>query len=94
MLIKLKVHKGKKLKEPAITLWIQKQRDLKRELETIFQFFKDNIDVSNSWPFKRYFKVKSDNPAILLSFFSAVQEMIPDLYFSEPRSLSMKGAII
>ncbi|MCP6718663.1 MAG: MFS transporter [Patescibacteria group bacterium] len=78
--LKLKVKKGKNFKYQMI-IWLKKNTELEKELEMIFEFFKENILIMNTMKFCRYYKITSKNPAIMLSLCSSVNELIPDAYF-------------
>jgi hypothetical protein len=82
MIIKLKIttdRKNKKRKK-KIVLWIQKHKDFDQDICQVLSFFKTNVKISQAWRFRRYYKITSENPAILLSLFSTIQELIPEVY--------------
>lgn len=81
MKLRLKVKKEKK-SNYRILLWIQKATEIEKDLEALFEFFKKNILISNLGKPFRYYKVTSENPAIMLSLCCAINELIPDTYFS------------
>jgi hypothetical protein len=78
MILKLKV---KNKKNRRIVAWIQKSKDFGDNLQQIFQFFKNKVKISKLSRFTRFYIVSSKNPAIILSIYSAVQDLIPDIYF-------------
>ena len=82
MILKLIIKKDKKTKKNIIIVWIQKGREFEQDIQQIFQFFKDNLEITEKVRFCRYYQVSSQNPAIMLSLFSALQEIIPDIYFN------------
>ncbi|MHA1148328.1 MAG: hypothetical protein ACTSR8_08785 [Promethearchaeota archaeon] len=82
MILKLIIKKDKKTKKNNIIVWIQKGREFEQDIQQIFQFFKNNLQITEKVRICKYYKVSSSNPAIMLSLFSALQEIIPDIYFN------------
>ena len=82
MILKLIINNGKKKKNRTVTAWIQKDNEFKDDVQQLFQFFKDNIKISEKRRFHEYYKVTSERPAIMMSLFSTVHELIPEVYFS------------
>ena len=70
-----------------ITAWIQKHEDFEEDLKQIFEFFKSNIKISKKRRFHTYYRINSENPAIILSLFSTIQEIIPEIYFKNEKAL-------
>ena len=87
MILKLKV-KGNKKKN--ITLWVQKSKDFDDSLLQIFKFFNDNIRISKWSRFTRFFIISSENPGMLMSMFSTIQDLIPDMYFNQEESIEIE----
>ena len=81
MILKLIVKNNNKLKRNKIIVWIQKHKDFDNDISQIFQFFKNNIKISEKRRLYRYYKVSSDNPAIMISLFSTIHDLIPEIYF-------------
>ncbi|MHA1293756.1 MAG: hypothetical protein ACTSQJ_13945 [Promethearchaeota archaeon] len=81
MILKLVIKENKKTKKNQIIVWIQKGREFEKDVQQIFNFFKESIMINEKIRKCRYYKVTSKNPAIMLSLFSALQEIIPDIYF-------------
>ena len=79
MILKLKVKKNKKRR---IIAFIQKDKDFNDSIHQILRFFENEVRVSKLSRFTRYYKVSSENPAVILSLFSSVQDLIPDIYFN------------
>ncbi|MHA2283289.1 MAG: hypothetical protein ACXAC5_20805 [Promethearchaeota archaeon] len=77
--MKLKVKNNRK---KSIVAWIQKSKEFDESLHQIFQFFKDEVRISKWSRFTRFYIVSSENPAMILSMFSTIQELIPDIYFN------------
>ncbi len=85
MKLKLKIKPNKPykpLKNMRIIAWIQKHSDFDKDVRQIFQFFKGQIKISKLSKFLRYYIVSSENPAIILSLFSSIQDLIPEIYFN------------
>jgi hypothetical protein len=92
MILKLKI-KLKKYKGYYLIAWIQREKVTKPDLEQIIKFFKDQIQVSKIWKVHSYYRVTSENPAIIISLFSTLQELIPEIYFDEEKILSIDKAL-
>jgi len=90
MIIKLKIKVEKSIKKKQIVVWIQRQEDIENDIQQLFQFFKDQIEVSKIKRILSYYRVSSENPAIMLSFFTALQEIIPDIYFNNDDSVEFE----
>ncbi len=82
MILKLIIKNNKKTGKNDLKACIQKNKDVDNEIKQILQFFKDNIKISTKRRFYNYYKVNSDNPAIIMSLFSTVLDLIPDVYFN------------
>ncbi len=79
MILKLKVKKNKKRR---IVAFIQKDKDFNDSISQILRFFEDKVRMSKLSRFTRYHIISSENPAMILSLFSTVQDLIPDIYFN------------
>ncbi|TFG14214.1 MAG: hypothetical protein EU535_03745 [Promethearchaeota archaeon] len=79
MIFKLIIKKHKKGNN--ITAWIQKHKEIEEDLKEIFEFFKNNIKISKKKRFHSYYQINSENPAIILSIFTTIHEIIPEIYF-------------
>ena len=90
MILKLIIKKDRKLKNNRILVWIQKHKEFEEDVQQLFNFFKDNLKIVSKHRLSNYYKVTSDNPAIMMSFFSALQEILPDIYFKSERLRDMK----
>ncbi|MFX1587987.1 MAG: hypothetical protein ACFFC1_07520 [Promethearchaeota archaeon] len=93
MILKLMIKSNKKTNQNQIFLWIQRHKDFKKDIQQIFQFFKDQIDVSKKRKILPYYRITSDNPAILLSLFSAIQDLIPEIYFKVENSIEIEKSV-
>ncbi|MFX1426232.1 MAG: hypothetical protein ACFFBE_07255 [Promethearchaeota archaeon] len=84
MKLKLKV---KNNKNKRLVAWIQKNKDFNDSVNQLFRFFKDQIKVSKISKITRYYIISSENPGVILSLHSAIQDLIPEVYFSSEDSL-------
>jgi len=82
MILKLKI-KSKKNKGHYLIAWFQREKTTKPDVEQVIKFFKEQIHVSKIWKVHSYYRVTSENPAIIISLFSTLQELIPEIYFNE-----------
>ena len=86
MNIKLKIITEKSSKKKQMVIWIQKHEDIENDIQQIFQFFNEQLDISKIRRILPYYKVTSENPAIMLSFLTTLQEIIPEIYFCNENS--------
>jgi hypothetical protein len=93
MIIKLKVKKKKKSNEKKIIILVQKHDDFVSEMNQIFHFFKDQIEYTIKSRLFQYYKITSDNPAIMLSLLSALQELIAETYFNTGESIEVEESL-
>ena len=82
MILKLKIKSYNKTKKTQLFVWIEKNKKFKEDVQQLIQFFKEQIQVKKRLGLHIYYKITSDNPAIMLSLLSTVQELIPDIYFN------------
>ena len=90
MIIKLKIRWNIKAKRNEIYVWVQRHEDFKIDIEQIFQFFQDQLTYKKIWRFHKYYKITSENPAIMISFVSTIQELIPEIYFNSEESIDIE----
>ena len=90
MNLKLKIKYDKKSKKRKISAWIQRNKDFESDIKQLLHFFKDQVQFSIKRRFFPYYKITSENPAIILSLFSAIQDLIPDIYFNTNESFEFK----
>jgi hypothetical protein len=83
MILKLITSNDSKKGSSQMEVWIQKDKDFNLSIIEILRFFKENIKIYKKWRFHMFYKITSENPAILLSLFSALQELIPEIYLKE-----------
>ncbi len=82
MILRLKIKSNNKSKTKQIFVWIEKNKEFKEDVQQLIQFFKEQIQVKTRLGFHIFYKITSDNPAIMLSLLTTVQELIPDIYFN------------
>ena len=90
MILRLKIKTNNKSKKKQIFVWIEKNKEFKEDVQQLIEFFKEQIQVKTKIGFHVYYKITSDNPAIMLSLLTTVQELIPDIYFNTNDSVSIK----
>ena len=90
MILRLKIKSNLKTKKKQIFVWIEKNREFKEDVLQLIQFFKDQIQVKTRLGFHMYYKITSENPAIMLSLLTTVQELIPDIYFNSNQSVDVE----
>ena len=90
MILRLKIKSNIKTKKKQIFVWIEKNKEFKEDVLQLIQFFKDQIQVKTRLGFHKYYKITSDNPAIMLSLLTTVQELIPDIYFNTNDSVNVE----
>jgi hypothetical protein len=90
MILKLKIKSNNKADKTQLYVWIEKNKEFEDDAQQLIQFFKDQIQVKTKQGLHTYYKITSDNPAIMLSLLTAVQELIPDIYFSTNQSLDLE----
>ncbi len=93
MILKLKTKSNRKTNQNQIFIWIQRHKDFKKDIQQILQFFKDQIVVSKKRKLLPYYRITSDNPAILLSLFSTIQDLIPEIYFKVENSVEIEESV-
>ncbi len=90
MILKLKIKSNSKTKKKQIFVWIEKNKEFKEDVQQLIQFFKKQIQVKKRLGVHIYYKITSDNPAIMLSLLTTVQELIPDIYFNPNDSVNVE----
>ena len=93
MILKLIIKNSKKKRNSTVTAWIQKDNEFEDDVQQLFQFFKDNIKITEKRRFHRYYKVTSERPAIMMSLFSTAHELIPEVYFSKGGSCGTENSL-
>ncbi|MFX0081545.1 MAG: hypothetical protein ACFE94_07320 [Candidatus Hodarchaeota archaeon] len=73
--------KVKNKKRKRLVAWIQKHKDFDDNIQQLFRFFKDKITFSKLSRVMKYYIVSSENPGIILSLFSTLQDLIPEICF-------------
>jgi len=90
MILKLKIKSNNKTKKKQIFVWIEKNKAFKEDVQQLIEFFKEQILVKKRIGRHIYYKITSDNPAIMLSLLTTVQELIPDIYFNSSQSVDVE----
>jgi len=90
MKLKLKVKKNKRKR---LVAWIQKNKDFDDNIQQLFRFFKNKIKISKISRVMKYYIVSSENPGIILSLFSTIQDLIPEIYFDSEDSLELEEIV-
>ena len=80
MILKLKIKSNKA--DNRIVVWIQRYTKIESDLIQIFEFFKENITISQIRLIHKYYKISSENPAIMMSLISSIHDIIPEVYFT------------
>ncbi|MHA1670459.1 MAG: hypothetical protein ACTSV5_07745 [Promethearchaeota archaeon] len=93
MIIRLKIKREKGSEKKRIVVWIQRHQDIENDVQQLFQFFKDQMVIEKTRRILPYYRVSSENPAIMLSFFTALQEIIPEIYFCNEDSVEFEETI-
>lgn len=93
MILRLKIKNKRKSKQKNIYVWIQRHNSFNQDILQIIQFFKDQILVSKKRRILPYYRITSDNPAVVLSLFSTVQDLIPEVYFKEESSIEIEETV-
>jgi hypothetical protein len=93
MIVKIKVHNNRKTNVNYIEVWVQRKKELDQDLVQIFQFFEDQITYKSIRRFHPYFRITSDNPAMLLSLISSLQELITEIFFNDDKTIKLKEEI-
>ncbi|MHA2288496.1 MAG: hypothetical protein ACXABG_06895 [Promethearchaeota archaeon] len=90
MILKLKIKSNSKTKKKQIFVWIEKNKEFKEDIQDLIGFFKDQIQVKKRLGIHIYYKITSNNPAIMLSVLNTIQELIPDIYFNPNDSFNIE----
>ena len=90
MILKLKIKSNNKTKKQQIFIWIEKNKEFESDVQQLIEFFDTQIQVKTIVGFHLYYKITSDNPAIMLSLLTAIQELIPDIFFNTDESLDLE----
>ena len=86
LIIKIKIKpKNRNIIRNTIELWVQRRKELDQDLKSLFQFFENQLNYKKIRRFHPYFKITSQNPAMILSLISSLQELIPDVFFEDEK---------
>ena len=90
MILRLKIKSNNKTKKQQIFIWIEKNKEFESDVQQLIEFFDSQIQVKTIVGLHLYYKITSDNPAIMLSLLTAIQELIPDIFFNTDESLDLE----
>ncbi|MBD3194998.1 MAG: hypothetical protein GF317_08090 [Candidatus Lokiarchaeota archaeon] len=62
---------------------IQKEKKFLDDINQLIQFFGDNVQISNKYGIHRYYKISSENPALIFSLITALLEIIPEILITQ-----------
>ncbi len=91
MILRLKIKPVKNANNKQIFAWIQDHKDFREEVKQLLKFFKDQIIVKKRIRFHKYIRMTSENPAIMLSLLSAIQDLIPEIYFKSEEEIDIEN---
>jgi len=83
MIIKLKLRKGLDRKYSDIVAWIQRDTEFEKDIVDVLEFFNENIKITQKRRFHKYYKIKTSNLAVMISFISTILEIIPETLIIE-----------
>ncbi|MFX1390978.1 MAG: hypothetical protein ACFE9Z_13015 [Promethearchaeota archaeon] len=89
----MKIKPKKPPKKKRIIAWIKKTSEFNDDILQLLELFKDNLKISKFSKILNYYIVTSENPAIILSLFSSIQESIPEVYFNTENSVEIEDLI-
>ena len=81
MILKLKIKLNHITNKKQIFIWIQKDKEFKKDIDQLLKFFKETTNIITVYRLHKYYKITSKNPAIMLSLLNTIQELIPEIYF-------------
>jgi len=85
--------KVKDKKRKRLVAWIKKDKDFEDNLHQLFRFFNNKISISKISKIMKYYIISSENPGIILSLFSTIQDLIPEIYFNSEDSLELEELV-
>ena len=90
MILRLRVKSTSNSNKNRIIVWVQNHKSLKEEIQQLLEFFKDDVSVKQRLFIHKYYKITSENPAIMLSLLSTIQELIPEVFFNSSDSIDLE----
>jgi hypothetical protein len=93
MKLKLKIKPNRKSNQNRIIAWIRKTSEFDNDVLQLFKLYKDSLKISKMSKLLNYYIITSENPAIILSIFSSIQESIPEVYFNKENSIEIEDLI-
>ena len=94
MILRIRIKNDRKFKKNKITAWIQREEKFEKDLKQLFKFFENEIEISKIRRIYKYYRITSDNPAIMMSFFSTVYDLIPEIYFNLNETMEKGNSIL
>ncbi|MFX1500974.1 MAG: hypothetical protein ACFFDH_08440 [Promethearchaeota archaeon] len=93
MIIKTKVKSHKKDNKKVIIVWIQNHKDFDKDLQDLLNFFKDQVKYTIVYRIRQFYKITSNNPAIMFSLISSIQDIIAESYFNTEEPIELQEPI-
>lgn len=93
MIIKTKVKSQKKDNKKVVVIWIQKHKDFNKDLKELLNFFKDQVKYTLINRIRQYYKITSNNPAIMFSLISSIHDIIAESYFNTEESIELQESV-
>ncbi len=90
MIIKTKFKFNRRNNTKFMIVWIQKHKDFDDDIQDILKFFKDQITYTLIQKIHQHYKITSDNPAIILSLISSIQDLIAESYLNMEESIELQ----
>lgn len=90
MIIKTKVKFNRRNNTKYIIALVQKHKDFDTDVQGILNFFKNQITYTLISRFHEYYKITSNNPAIMLSLISSIQDLIAENYLGTEESIEVQ----
>ena len=89
MILKIKIKQKKKANINSMEVWIQRNKELDQDLAQIFQFFENQLIYKEIRRILPYFKITSENPAMLFSLITTLQELIAEIFFNNDNKVKL-----
>ncbi len=83
MIVKYQIKKDKKTNNNKLIVWLQKLDAIERDIQEVFSFFEKDIVIKTTRRYRRYYKITSNKPIIMISIISTLHELIPEMFFNE-----------
>ena len=93
MIVKIKIKQKKKTKSNTIEVWVQRKKELDKDLSQIFQFFESQLIYKSVRKLHPYYKITSNSPAMILSLISSLQELITEIFFNTNNKVELNEEV-